>query len=116
MENFQEKIRVFFSERDRKTLLYEVGVGFGVVVVCKVTHFLLKNTLLHPIQLLSFLFRGTTISKRSKKGWMRENCRKYSDQKYFLDRLLGRSSNARIEIKRMQYLEPEKRHINSDRF
>ena len=54
MENLQEKIRVFILERDRKQLLYEVGVGVGVVVLCKVTHFLLKNTILH--QILSFEF------------------------------------------------------------
>lgn len=68
MENIQEKIRVFFSERDRKTLLYEVGVGFGVVVVCKVTHFLLKNTLLHPIPTFEFPLSRDDNFKAIKKG------------------------------------------------
>ena len=69
MENLEEKIRVFILERDRKQLLYEVGVGVGVVVLCKVTHFLLKYTLLNPIPTFEFPLPRDDNFKAIKKGF-----------------------------------------------
>ncbi|CAG5085165.1 Oidioi.mRNA.OKI2018_I69.PAR.g10826.t1.cds [Oikopleura dioica] len=54
MDNLREKLLFFIFERDRKKLVYEVGAVAGLYAVCKVPHFILKYTLLHPIPTYDF--------------------------------------------------------------
>ena len=54
MDNLRENLHFFIFERERKKLLYEVGAVAGLYTLCKVTHFVLKYTLLHPIPTYGF--------------------------------------------------------------